>query len=118
MKWMSSGVLLKKNKKKLAEKIFLGLLSRAMHTGYLDFKRETDFFVAFSVGKWIQAVCDDLYELIASKTQQPSYKRKITFCTDGNDQNENGIKKHFNKDCVNFGQVIKDKEKTKGYWYA
>ena len=54
-----------------------------------------------------------MYELIASKTQQPSYKRKITFCTDGNDQNENGIKKHFNKDCVNFGQVIKDKEKQK-----
>lgn len=51
--------------------------------------------------------------MIALRTQQPSYKTKITFCTDGNDQNENGIQKHFNKDCVNFGQVIKDKEKQK-----
>lgn len=68
-------------------------------------------FVAFSVGKWIQQVCDELYKLIARRTQQPSYKNKIGFCTDGNEQNENAIEKFFNKDCVNYGQVIKDKER-------
>ncbi len=70
-------------------------------------------FVAFSVGKWIQETSDELYELIAHRTQQPTYKNKIGFCTDGNDQNENAITKFFNKDCVNYGQVIKDKEKQK-----
>jgi len=55
-------------------------------------------------------VCDDLYELIAKRTQQPTYKNKIGFCTDGNAQNENALPKSFNKDCVNYGQVIKDKE--------
>lgn len=59
----------------------------------------------------MQSVCDDLYELIAKRTQQPTSKNKISFCTDGNDQNENAIKKEFNKDSVNYGQVIKDKEK-------
>lgn len=67
-------------------------------------------FVAFSVGKWIQETSDDLYELIAERTQQPTYYDKINFCTDANKQNENAIVKLFHKDSVNYGQVIKDKE--------
>jgi len=78
---------------------------------FLAYKRETDFFEAFSVGKWIQNTCDELYALISKRTQQPTYYNKINFCTDGNEQNENAIPKFFNKDCVNYGQVIKDKEK-------
>ena len=70
-------------------------------------------FVTFSVGKWVQPVCDELYEQIAERTQQPTYYNKISFCSDGNEQNENAILKFFNKDCVNYGQVIKDKEKQK-----
>ena len=77
---------------------------------FLDYKRETDFFGAFSVGKWIQQTCDELYSTIAKRTQQPTYYNKINFCTDGNEKNENAIPKFFNKDCVNYGQVIKDKE--------
>ena len=77
---------------------------------FLAYKRETDFFSAFSVGKWIQQTCDELYSTIAKRTQQPTYYNKINFCTDGNEKNENAIPKFFNKDCVNYGQVIKDKE--------
>jgi len=55
-------------------------------------------------------VCDELYELIAKRTQQPTYKNKICFCTDANKQNENAILQFFNKDSVHYGQVIKDKE--------
>ena len=80
---------------------------------FLAYKRETDFFEAFSVGKWIQDTCDELYALIAKRTQQPTYYNKIFFCTDANEQNENAIPKFFNKDCVNYGQVIKDKELQK-----
>jgi len=68
-------------------------------------------FEAFSVGKWIQQTCNELYNKIAQITQQPTYYNKINFCTDGNEQNENAIPKFFNEDCVNYGQVIKDKEK-------
>ena len=67
--------------------------------------------MAFSVGKWVQEVCDELYEQISKRTQQPTYKNRIGFCTDGNEQNENAILKFFNKDCVGYGQIIKDKEK-------
>ncbi len=49
--------------------------------------------------------------MITKRSQQPTSKNKIGFCTDANKQNENAIKKFFNKDCVNYGQVIKDKEK-------
>ncbi len=68
-------------------------------------------FVAFSVGKWIQETSDELYAQIAERTRQPTSKNKISFCTDANKQNENGILRSFHKDSVNYGQVIKDKEK-------
>lgn len=80
---------------------------------YLDLKRESGLFVAFSVGKWIQIICDEMYVLVAKRTQLPTYYNKISFCSDGNEQNENSILKFYNKDCVNYGQVIKDKEKQK-----
>ena len=68
-------------------------------------------FVAFAVGKWIQETCNELYEKIAERTQQPTYYNKISFCTDANEQNENALLEFFSKDCINYGQVIKDKEK-------
>ena len=68
-------------------------------------------FEAFSVGKWIQQVCNELYKKISDITRQPTYYNKINFCSDGNEQNENALLEFFNKDCVNYGQVIKDKEK-------
>lgn len=66
-------------------------------------------FAAFAVGKWCEDTCDELYEQIAKRTRQPTYYGKISFCTDGNDQNLNSMLKVFNEDCVNYGQVIKDK---------
>ena len=51
--------------------------------------------------------------MIAKRTRQPTYYNKISFCSDGNEQNENAILKICNKDCVNYGQIIKDKEKQR-----
>lgn len=53
-----------------------------------------------------------MYFLVAERTQQPSNKNKITFCSDGNDQNENAIMKFFNKDCIAYGQVIKARDEN------
>ena len=55
-------------------------------------------------------MCDELYEQIAKRTQQPTSKHKIGFCTDANRQNVGGILKSFHEDSVDYGQVIKDKE--------
>src|SRR3989344_48744 len=104
---MNFGILLKKQKN-VGEKFFSNFEQGDAYS-YLDIKRETGLLVAFSVGKWIQEVCDELYGLIAKRTQQPTYYNKIRFCTDGNEQNENALLKFFNKDCINYGQVIKDK---------
>src|SRR3990167_9180046 len=106
---MSSGILLKK-KKNVTNKLFSDF-EQCDAYAYLDIKRETDLFVVFAVGKWIQQTCDELYEKIAQRTQQPTYYNKINFCSDGNEQNENALLEFFNKDCVNYGQVVKDKEK-------
>ena len=104
----------KKKQKKVKQK-----LTRDYEQGdaysYLDIKKKSGLFVAFSVGKWIQETCDELYGLIAKRTEQPTYYDKINFCTDCNKQNENAIPKFFNKDCVNYGQVVKDKEKQVVY---
>lgn len=77
---------------------------------YLDIKSDTSFFLAFAVGKWIQEVCNELYELIAKRSQQPTYYQKISFCTDGNEQNKNSMLKFFNKDCIRYGQKIRTKD--------
>ena len=106
---MNSGVLLKKQKN--VECKYTKDFEQGDAYSFLDHKVETDFFVAFSVGKWIQETCDELYQKIAERTQQPTYYNKINFCTDGNEKNENAIIKLFNRDGVNYGQVIKDKEK-------
>lgn len=54
-----------------------------------------------------------MYAQIAERTQQPTSKNKISFCTDANKQNENAILKYFHKDSVNYGQKIKDKIQQK-----
>lgn len=104
--------LCKKKQEKVAQKFFSDF-EQGNAYAYLDIKRETNFFVAFSVGKWIQENCDELYGLIEKRTQQPTVKNKISFCTDANKQNENAIVKKFHKDSVNYGQVIKDKIQQK-----
>lgn len=100
--------LRKKKQKSVAEKFFPNAEPGDAYS-YLALKRETGLFAAFAVGKWIEGTCEELYELIAKRTQQPTYYSRICFCTDGNDQNLNAIPKSFNKDCVNYGQVIKDR---------
>lgn len=58
-------------------------------------------------------MCDELYEKIAERVQQPTYKNKVFFCSDGNDQNINAMLKQFNKDCIKYGQIIKDRVNQK-----
>ena len=98
----------KKKQKKVEQKITRDYEQGDAYS-YLSIKRETGLFLGFVVGKWIQESCNELYKLIAERSQQPTYKNKIGICTDANKQNENGILRFFHKDCVDYGQVIKDK---------
>jgi len=52
---------------------------------YTCIKRNTYFFVAFSVGKWTQETCGRMIEKLSERTEQPSPQTKIEVFTDGND---------------------------------
>lgn len=80
---------------------------------YLGFKRKTQFFIAFAVGKWNEETCDKFYRLLSSRLRFPTRKRKVTINTDGNEQNIGGIKKHFHIDTVNYSRRKKIKKNQK-----
>ena len=70
---------------------------------YLAFKRDTQFFICFVVGKWNDETCDEFYLLLSERLRFPTSARKVTVFSDGNKQNIEGVKKHFSQGSVNFG---------------
>ena len=80
---------------------------------YLGFKRDTHFFIGFTVGKWNEETCDEFYKMLSSRLRFPTRKRKITINTDGNEQNIGGIGKHFHVDSVNYSRRKKIRKNQK-----
>ena len=80
---------------------------------YLGFKRDTQFFICFAVGKWNEETCDDFYKMLSSRLRFPTQKRKITINTDGNEQNIYGIKKYFHDNTVNYSRRKKIRKNQK-----
>lgn len=80
---------------------------------YLGFKRDSQFFIGFSVGKWNEETCDEFYKMLASRLRFPTRKRKVTINTDGNEQNIGGIRKHFHVDAVNYSRRKKIRKNQK-----
>ena len=70
---------------------------------YLAYKRDTQFFIGFTVGKWNEETCDEFYKKLASRLRFPTQKRKLTIFTDGNKQNITAIANNFHKDAVRYG---------------
>ncbi|MBS3175991.1 hypothetical protein J4457_02025 [Candidatus Woesearchaeota archaeon] len=73
------------------------------HYSYLAYKRDTQFFIGFTVGKWNDETCDIFYKMLASRLRFPTRKRKLTIFTDGNKQNITAIAKNFHTDSVRYG---------------
>lgn len=78
----------------------------------MAFKRDTQFFICFVVGKWNDYTCDLFYELLAKRLRLPTNKRRLTIFTDGNKQNRPGIVNHFPQGTVNYG--LRKKIKVNG----
>jgi len=76
----------------------------------LGFKRRTQFFICFTVGKWNDETCDEFFGKLASRLRFPTRKRKLTIYTDGNKQNVTAITKHFHTDAVRYGRRKKIKQ--------
>jgi len=62
---------------------------------YLAFRRKTQFFICFVVGKWNDLTCNSFYELLAKRLRFPTIKRRLTIFSDGNRQNFTGIANNF-----------------------
>lgn len=74
-------------------------------------KRNTYFFVAFSVGKWTQKTCNALFEQVFERMELPFPYNKIEFFTDGNDDYTYVLPKYYAETCMNYGQLVKIREK-------
>jgi len=82
----------------------------------LAFKRKTQFFICFVVGKWNDFTCNEFYSLLSKRVRFPTIKRKITIISDGNKQNLIGIPNHFPQCCINHAirKKIKINQKIVG----
>lgn len=83
---------------------------------YLAYKRVSQFFISFTVGKWNDWTCDEFYKNLASRLRLPTAKRKLTIFSDGNKQNRTGIEIHFPQGSVNYGirKKIRQGQKVAG----
>ena len=83
---------------------------------YLAYKRYTNFFICFTVGKWNDLTCNEFYEKLASRLRFPTRKRRVTLFSDGNKQNLIAIPNHFPQGAINYAlrKKIRMKQKIVG----
>jgi len=78
---------------------------------YIAKKADTKLHLAHSTGKRVQATADKLMETVRKRGQKPTEDAKATFISDGNDQYINAILDNFEAETINYGQLIKEREK-------
>ena len=74
-------------------------------------KRGSYLFVAFSVGKWTQETCREMIEKLYRRIKLPFPDNKIMIFSDGNDDYEYILPEYYADTCIDYGQVIKIREK-------
>lgn len=77
---------------------------------YIAYKRLSNFFINFHVGKWNEETCTEFYQDLAKRVRHPTMKRKITIFSDGNEQNPTGIKNNFPQGTVHYAMRKKIKK--------
>ena len=78
---------------------------------YIAKKADTKLHLAHSTGKRVQATADKLMETVRKRGKKPTEDEKATFASDGNDQYINAILANFEAETINYGQLIKEREK-------
>jgi IS1 family transposase len=78
---------------------------------YLAKKADTKLHLAHSTGKRVQATADELLETVRKRGKKPTEDGKATFISDGNDQYITAILDNFEAETINYGQLIKEREK-------
>jgi hypothetical protein len=80
---------------------------------YIGVRRKTKFFIGFRVGKWNSWTCSSFYKLLSNRLKTPTQDQRITFYSDGNDQDIESISKNFEKEVVDYGMIKKEKKSGK-----
>lgn len=63
------------------------------------------------MGKWTQETCRVLLSRVARRIKAPSQRERIQFFTDGNDDYTYVLPEFFGLDSIDYGQVVKIREK-------
>ena len=80
---------------------------------YIGYKRYSQFFIGFTVGKWIEETCNEFYKMLASRLRLPTMKSKLTIFSDGNKQNITGISNNFSQGTIHYAMRKKIKKGDK-----
>jgi IS1 family transposase len=78
---------------------------------YIAKKADTKLHLAHSIGKRVQETANDLMRTVRKRCEVPTESEKVTFTSDGNDQYIGAILKNFDRETINYGQIIKKREK-------
>jgi IS1 family transposase len=108
VRWMKFGSLFKKNKN-------LQVNDPEEHGDcwtYTSFKRDSGLFIAFQAGKRIESTCLDMLDLFFDRMNLPTPDEKISIFTDGNLQYTVCLPDLYCEPCMNYGKVVKVKEKN------
>jgi len=57
----------------------------------------------------VQETADKMMETVRTRSKIPTKKEKATFASDGNDQYTNALLENFEKETINYGQLIKER---------
>ncbi|KXA96492.1 hypothetical protein AKJ39_04550 [candidate division MSBL1 archaeon SCGC-AAA259J03] len=67
--------------------------------------------MAHSTGKRVQETADTLVKTVKRRGKTPTKGKKATFASDGNDQYTKALMKNFDEESINYGQLVKNREK-------
>lgn len=80
---------------------------------YTCFKRDSGLFLAFESGKRNIDTCANMLVRFFDRMELPTPENKISIFTDGNIQYSICLPELYCEPCLDYGQVIKVKEKNK-----
>ena len=100
----------KKNEKKI-DYSSKEWLEQGEQWGYTCIKRKSYFFASFAVGKWTQSTCSRMLATFAKRVEPATFTDRLKIFSDGNDDYTFVLPIFFRRDCINYGQLVKIREK-------
>ncbi|KXA94185.1 hypothetical protein AKJ65_05150 [candidate division MSBL1 archaeon SCGC-AAA259E19] len=73
--------------------------------------RQNRLHLAHNTGKRVQETADELIRTVKRRCKTPTKNKKGMFASDGNDQYTKALLKNFDDESINYGQLVKDREK-------